>query len=48
MGGFFAEYGLALFWVAIIAIAAVVEAETCDLVAIWFVPGAITAMILAF
>ena len=48
MGGFFAEYGLALFWVAIIALAAVVEAETCDLVAIWFVPGAITAMILAF
>ena len=48
MGGFFAEYGFALFWVAVIAIAAVVEAETCDLVAIWFVPGAITAMILAF
>ena len=48
MGGFFAEYGLALFWVAIIVLAAVVEAETCDLVAIWFVPGAITAMILAF
>ena len=48
MGGFFAEYGIALFWVAVIAIAAVVEAETCDLVAIWFVPGALVAMILAF
>lgn len=48
MGAFFAEYGIALFWVAIIALAAVVEAETCDLVAIWFVPGAIIAMILAF
>ena len=47
MGVFFAEYGFALFWVAVIAVAAIVEAETCDLVAIWFIPGALISMILA-
>ncbi len=47
MGEFFAEYGFALFWVAVIAAAAIAEAETCDLVAIWFIPGALTALILA-
>lgn len=45
---FFAEYGFAMFWVVVIALAAAVEAETCDLIAIWFVPGALLAMILAF
>ena len=48
MGAFFAEYGFALFWVAVIAIAAIAEAETCDLVAIWFIPGALISMIMAF
>ena len=44
---FFAEYGFALFWIAVVAAAAIVEAETCDLVAIWFVPGALISMIIA-
>ena len=48
MGDFLAEYGFALLWVAVIAATAIAEAETCDLVAIWFIPGALTAMILAF
>ena len=47
MGAFFAEYGVALFWIAVIALAAVVEADTCDLIAVWFIPGAIASMILA-
>ncbi|MBQ8440391.1 MAG: NfeD family protein [Clostridia bacterium] len=45
---FFAEYGFALFWIAVVATAAIVEAETCELVAIWFVPGALISMIMAF
>ena len=47
MGEFFAEYGFAMLWVAVVAMAAVVEAETCDLVAVWFIPGALISMVLA-
>ncbi|MBQ8432252.1 MAG: NfeD family protein [Clostridia bacterium] len=47
MGEFFAEYGLALLWIAVTAVAVVVETQTCDLESIWFVPGAVVALILA-
>ncbi|MBQ8213240.1 MAG: NfeD family protein [Clostridia bacterium] len=46
-GSFFAEYGVALFWLIIAIAAAVVESQTCDLVALWFVPGALTAMVVS-
>lgn len=46
-GSFFAEYGVALFWLFIAIAAAVVESQTCDLVALWFVPGALTAMVVS-
>jgi membrane protein implicated in regulation of membrane protease activity len=46
-GNFFAEYGVAFFWLFIAIAAAVVESQTCDLVALWFVPGALTAMVVS-
>ena len=46
-GIFFAEYGVAFFWLFIAIAAAVVESQTCDLVALWFVPGALTAMVVS-
>lgn len=45
---FFAEYGPALFWLAIAIAATIVESLTCDLVSIWFVPGALISMVLSF
>lgn len=36
------------FWIAVLAIALLVEALTADLVAIWFFPAALVCMILAF
>ena len=44
---FFIENGAALTWVAVAIAAAVVEGSTCDLVSIWFVPGALSAMLLS-
>ena len=41
------EY-LQYVWLAVLIVAAVVEALTTQLVAIWFAPGALVAMILAF
>ncbi len=35
-------------WMAVLVVAAVVEALTTQLVAVWFAPGALVAMILAF
>ena len=46
-GNFFVEYGAAFFWLFLAIAAAVVESQTCDLVALWFVPGALTAMLFA-
>ena len=46
-GNFFVEYGAAFFWLFFAVAAAVVESQTCDLVALWFVPGALTAMLFA-
>ena len=46
-GNFLIEYGAALTWVAVAIAAAVVEGSTCDLVSIWFVPGALSAMLLS-
>ena len=40
------EYGW--FWVALIAIAIIVEIFTDQLIAIWFVPGAILSIVLDF
>ena len=35
-------------WIAILAVALIVEAFTADFVAIWFVPSALVAMVLSF
>ena len=35
-------------WIAVLVLAAVAEALTTQLIAIWFAPGALVAMILAF
>ncbi len=40
-------YILAAIWAAIFIGALWLEAETCEMVAIWFVPGALAAIILA-
>ena len=45
---FFAAYGAALVWLLIAIVAAIIEGLTCDLVSIWFVPGALAAMLLSF
>lgn len=36
------------FWIAVLALALVAEGLTADLVAIWFFPGAMISMVLAF
>ena len=41
------EGGAAFLWLFVAIAAVVVESMTCDLVAIWFVPGALTAMLLS-
>ncbi len=48
MVAFLQAYWPALMWVLAAVIAAIIEAETCDMVSIWFVPGAIVAMLLSF
>lgn len=44
---FLMENGAALIWIAVAITAAIAESTTCDLVAIWFVPGALSAMLLS-
>ncbi len=44
---FIAENAAMIFWLLVAIAAAVVEGLTCDLVSIWFVPGALAAMILS-
>lgn len=39
---------LPYFWLGVVVISAIVEALTVGLVSIWFAPGALAAMILAF
>ncbi len=46
-GNFFAENIAVFFWLFVAIAAAVVEGMTCDLVSIWFVPGALAAMLLS-
>ena len=46
-GNFFVENGAVFFWLLVAITAAVVEGFTCDLVSIWFVPGALSAMLLS-
>ncbi len=46
-GTFFAENWTVFFWLLVAIAAAVVESQTCDLVSIWFVPGALSAMLLS-
>ena len=47
IGVFLTENGAALFWLFVAIAAAVTESMTCDLVALWFVPGALAAMLLS-
>ncbi len=46
-GIFFAENWAVFFWLLIAIAAVFVESQTCDLVSIWFVPGALSAMLLS-
>ena len=39
---------LPLLWFSVVVLTVVVESQTADLVSIWFAPGAVVAMILAF
>jgi membrane protein implicated in regulation of membrane protease activity len=39
--------GATFLWLFVAIAAVVVESMTCDLVAIWFVPGALSAMLLS-
>ncbi len=40
-------YILAAVWAAVFIAALWIEAETCEMVAMWFVPGAVAALVLA-
>ncbi len=44
---FFIENAAVIFWLFVAVAAGVVEGLTCDLVSIWFVPGAVGAMLLS-
>ena len=44
----FVEYGMTFVWLGIAIATFVVESLTSDMVAIWFTPGAIVAMVLSF
>ena len=44
---FLMENGAALMWIAVAITSAIIEGATCDLMAIWFVPGALSAMLLS-
>ena len=39
---------LPYFWLGVVVVAAIVEAMTVGLVSVWFIPGALVSMILAF
>ncbi len=41
------EYAWAAVWVAVFICAIIIEAQTAELVSIWFVPGAIIALVLS-
>lgn len=41
------EYVMAIVWAALFITALVIEAQTAELVAIWFVPGTVVSLILA-
>ncbi len=45
IGELFAENAGVFLWLGVAIAAAIVESMTCDLVAIWFVPGALAAMV---
>jgi membrane protein implicated in regulation of membrane protease activity len=45
---FFVENGYTLFWLAVAIATAVVEGMTCGLVSVWFVPGALVALVISF
>ncbi|MBE6554481.1 MAG: NfeD family protein [Ruminococcaceae bacterium] len=47
-GQFFVEKGPAFFWLFVAIAAAITEGMTFGLVAIWFVPGALAAMLVSF
>ncbi len=47
IGEFLAENAAVFFWLFVAIAAAVVESLTCDLVSIWFVPGALAALLLS-
>ena len=40
-------YGLAILWAVVFVAALWIEAETCEMVAMWFLPGAVTSLVLA-
>ncbi len=40
-------YGWAILWAAVFIAALWAEAETCEMVAMWFLPGAVAALVLA-
>ena len=42
---FIAAYGAAFVWLFVAVAALFIESQTCELVSIWFVPGALAAMI---
>ncbi len=44
---FLAENGMTICWLLVAICAAAIEALTCDLVSIWFVPGALGALLLS-
>ena len=47
MNAFLEQYGWMLLWAAVIVLALIIEASTAEMVSIWFVPGAVAALVLA-
>lgn len=47
MAEFVAEFGPSFIWLSVAIVALILEGATCELVSIWFVPGAVIAMILS-
>ena len=42
------EYAMAIVWAAIFILALAAESQTAELVAIWFMPGALVSLVLSF
>ena len=42
------EYAMAIVWAVIFIAALVIESQTAELVAIWFLPGALISLVLSF